>query len=374
MHNPSFHVDRIGFVFLLYNHNDHLKSAAEASGKGNHMLADPTLHMIFSILLMPFNLYCSFWIFQEVLKLAGITFREFLSRTTHVSFGDGREGIRRRQRFLFRFFAEISPEPEKSRKILNVYGISTCPGLAAMILAAYGAASRHPNKVTHVVIGNLILVLVNLGLLAARRIYKRKHPPDERTAEIPEAKKTEERRKFRVKDIIVYTIVGALFLTVLVGFHLGLAGVVANMQPTQNTEQTTPPKKIAFDDVNTILRNRGFETANIPTTCWFYDENKLANVTAGIKGDTRFEFYEYTDGETTGEVYNRISCDIAQDMEFKERSEHETALPHGGKLFTVTQNGVSSFVLCQNNTVVYAYSPEYANEIHDILSEIGYVS
>lgn len=338
------------------------------------MIDDPTIHMIFSILLMPFNFYCSFWIFQEVLKLAGITFREFLGRTSHISFSGGREGVGRRQRFLLRFFAAISPEPEKSKKILKLYGISTYPGLAALVLAAYAAVS---NQVTHVVIGNLILLLINLGLLAARRIYRSKHPLDERTAEMLEAKRTAEKAEggtFRFKHIIVYTIVGALLLTALIGFHLGLAGVAENLRSAQSTEQTTPPQKITFRDVNTILRSRGFETANIPTTYWFYDENKLANVTSGIKGDTKFEFYEYAGSETTGEVYNRISYDITQDMEFKEHSEHEAALTNGGNLFTITQNGVSSFVLYQNNTVIYAYSPEDASEIHDILREIGYVS
>ena len=55
---------------------------------------------------------------------------------------------------------------------------------------------------------------------------------------------------------------------------------------------------IGHIDVNTNLNERRFETANIPTTYWSYAENNLENVCAGVKGDTKFEFYEYTDGET----------------------------------------------------------------------------
>lgn len=334
-------------------------------------------NMIFSILLLPFNLYCSFWLFKEVLNLAGITFREFLSLNSHMSFGSGRHGLKRKKRFLFHFFAERSSEPEKSRKILSFYGISTFPGLAALILAEYGAMSNHSNKVTYVFIGNLILILINIGLLAAGRIYRRNHPLDEKTAEILEAKRTkakEKGRKLRIKNIIIYTIFGAFFMTVLIGMHLVLAGIFSQIQPIHNQEQTSNSRIITFDDVNTILREKGFETANIPTTYWFYDENKLANVTSGIKGDTKFEFYEYTDGETTGDVYNSISYNISQNMEFDERIKRETELPNGGKMFTVTHNGVYSLAMYQKNTLIYAYSSEESNEIHDILVEIGYLS
>ena len=65
---------------------------------------------------------------------------------------------------------------------------------------------------------------------------------------------------------------------------------------------------------------------------------------AGVKGETTFEFYEYSDGETTDGVYNRISYDIAPELEFDQRAEHETELPGGGKQFAITQNGVYSLV------------------------------
>ena len=131
--------------------------------------------------------------------------------------------------------------------------------------------------------------------------------------------------------------------------------------------------KTSQSDVNTVLIEQGFETANIPTTYWFYDENKLTNVCAGIKDDTKFEFYEYTDGETTDGVYHSISYAVAQDMEFDERVQHETELPDGNKIFTVKIGGVYHLVMYQDNTVVYAYSPKSIDEINDILARIGYL-
>ena len=67
-----------------------------------------------------------------------MTFREFLSFSSHTVLPSGRAGVRRRQRFLVRFFREKSREPEKSIRLLWAFGYCTLPGLAALILAQYG--------------------------------------------------------------------------------------------------------------------------------------------------------------------------------------------------------------------------------------------
>lgn len=128
-----------------------------------------------------------------------------------------------------------------------------------------------------------------------------------------------------------------------------------------------------FHSVHTVLSNRKFETANRPTTYWFYGKNKLSNVVSGVKNDIFFEFYEYTDGETTDSVYNRISYDLSPDMEPDERDRLSVVLPcKSGKLFTLKENGILSIVAFWDNTVVYAHSPETSTEIEDILFELGY--
>ena len=332
-----------------------------------------TFNIIFSILLLPVNFCCAFWMFREVLNLSELTFREFLRLTSHRTFSSGRSGLNRRQNFLFRFFAEKSSDPQKSSKLLWAYGIGTLPGLAALLLAQYAAISNHPDKVTFAFIGNLILVLVNIGLVFAGRIYRNNHLLDEKTAELLEAKRAKEKRetsgKKHKKYGVVYAVVGAFFLTILLVFHLGIADVFSGIHSGNNTHMN----KISQSDVNTVLIEQGFETANIPTTYWFYDENKLTNVCAGIKDGTKFEFYEYTDGETTDGVYHRILYAVAQDMEFDERVQHETELPDGNKIFTVKIGGVYHLAMYQDNTVVYAYSPKSIDEINDILARIGYL-
>ena len=321
-------------------------------------------NIIFSIILLQVNICCAFWIFREALNLCGITVREFLGLTAHKAFpGNRRRGLAKRQRFLVRFFQENSADPSQPVRLLRTFGICTLPGLAALALALY--AARNADGGTVAFIGNLALLLVNIALAYARGIYKKRHPLDEKTAEMLLAKRGEERkggRKTRRRNWVVYTLAGAFFIAVLLGFHLTVAGVPG-----------VQPKGIGHQDVNTVLNERGFETANTPTTFWFYDENKLENVCAGVKGGARFEFYEYMDGESTDLVYNSIMTGVAQDMEPDERAQHETVLPGGNKMFAAAAGGVYHLVLYQGNTVVYACSPGTLTEINDILFAIGYL-
>ncbi len=85
-------------------------------------------------------------------------------------------------------------------------------------------------------------------------------------------------------------------------------------QPSVSTE-----KLMDHLEVKGLLEEKGFNTVNMPTSYWFFDEDKLLYVASGEKGESKVEFYEYSDGETTDGVYNRISYDFNQDLEFKER-------------------------------------------------------
>lgn len=171
----------------------------------------------------------------------------------------------------------------------------------------------------------------------------------------------------KLKKWMVCLFAGAFLLTIIVGFKLAADG----REQIAGRFENTRPIMVDFSDVHTVLSDRGFETANVPTTYWFYDEDKLTNVVSGIKEGTAFEFYEYTDGETTDGVFNSISYDISQKMEQSERDEKITELPGGGKMFHMTENGIFSLVLYKHNTVIYAHSNEKSTDILDILSELG---
>lgn len=243
------------------------------------------------------------------------------------------------------------------------FGLCTLPGLAALCLAQY--LVFHPDRTLHVLIGDLLLILMNFGISYAGRIYRSTHPLDAKTAEKLAAKQNKEKRKPHTKDILVYTAVGVFFFLILLGFHLGASKAVGIRNASAwSVEQS---------DVYPVLEQHGFETVDIPTTFWEYDEEKLMYVCAGVKGETKFEFYEYTDGETTDLVYNQITYTLAPDLEPQKRDAYEVELPEGNRLFTIRINGEYHLALYCDNTVVYAYSPNSLQEINDILLELGYL-
>lgn len=171
--------------------------------------------------------------------------------------------------------------------------------------------------------------------------------------------------------IVVFLLVAALM--VFLGF-LSKQAAQPSSTPSQSKGDTTQTAGApAFSDVHSVLSERGFETANIPTTYWFIEESKLANVVSGRKGDMAFEFYEYADSETVDLIFNQISYDISKDIEIDEREKQIVELSDGSKMFTLTQNGVFSIVVYKEDTLVYAHSPETSTEIEDILMELGYI-
>ncbi len=324
--------------------------------------------IIFSILLLPANLYCAFWLFREALNLTGMTFRDFLEKTSSQRpFSSiGRHRLRKKQRFFIKFFKQYSSDPKKSIQLLWAFGICTLPSLGALNIAAY--AAMHIDKVKYAFLGDLILVVINAFLLIWGKIYRKKHPIDEEL----EAKKTQEkesREKKPLKHIIVYALVGIFFFGILLFFMLGIWGLSTSHSYQQ-------PQKSAITvhaDLITLLNEKGYETANIPTTFWEIDENKLLHTAAGVKGKSKFEFYGYSDDKTVDLVYNQIVYLTAPEIENSRRENYETTLSGGNKIFTVVKDGMHYLVMYQNDTVIYACSPNSLNEINEILTDLGYL-
>ena len=335
------------------------------------------LNIVFSIILLPVNFCCAFWLFREALNLTGMTFKEFLGVTSDVNLpsASAHRGMQKRQKFLVAFFREKSSDPKKSIRLLWTFGICTLPGAAALTLAVYCA--RDPDHLKYAFIGNLLLVLINIIIVISGKIYRKKHPLDEVMAEKLEtkhSKEKEEGKKNRRKNIIVYSLVGVFFFGILLFFMLLIAGVDFTYIGTHGfSGKPTYSNSISREDVDAVLKEKGYETYEIPVTYWELDENKLMYVCAGVKGEDKFEFYEYSDGETTDLVYNQISYNISPDMEPSERKNHETELPDGNKMFTAVVDGVYHLVMYQEDTVIYAYSPDSLDEINDILMQIGYL-
>ena len=229
------------------------------------------------------------------------------------------------------------------------------------------------DQLDSVLIGDFILVVINVALVVWGRIYRRNHPVDEIVAEKLHAKRiheTKDGRKNRTKNIIIYVIVGVFFLGMLLFFMSGISGL-------SSSQQYQPSQQSAISihaDLITLLNEKGYETANIPTTYWEIDEHKLLHVAAGVKGNSKFEFYGYSDAETVDLVYNQIVHLTVPELENAELERHETTLPGGNKIFTISIDGINYLVMYRSDTVIYAYSPDSLNEINDILTNIGYLN
>ena len=229
------------------------------------------------------------------------------------------------------------------------------------------------DQLDSVLIGDFILVVINVALVVWGRIYRRNHPVDEIVAEKLHAKRiheTKDGRKNRPKNIIVYVLVGVFFLGVLLFFMSGISGLSSSQQNQQSQQSAIS----IHADLITLLNEKGYETANIPTTYWEIDEHKLLHVAAGVKGNSKFEFYGYSDAETVDLVYNQIVYLTIPELADTERESHETTLPGGNKIFTISIDGINYLVMYRSDTVIYAYSPDSLSEINDILTSIGYLN
>lgn len=182
---------------------------------------EPAFNIVFSVLLLPVNLFCSSWMFQETLKLSGMTFREFLNHLQDKvpsipgsTLGRQRAMAERRS-IILSYLLETSSNPTRTRTLFKGYCYGVIPGFLALSLMSYtGFAVRNADQTPTAFIGNLLLLTINAALFVIGKIYKSKNPLDMRAEEKLEQKRKKERRensKNRIKNTIVYTMVGAFF-------------------------------------------------------------------------------------------------------------------------------------------------------------------
>lgn len=317
---------------------------------------------IFSLALLPANLFCAFWLFREALNLAGMTFREFLEKTQSeaLTLSSGRHTMRKKQRFLASFFKKYSSDPKKSLRFTMLFGICTLPGLLALCLAGLSAISN--TSTGYILTGDIILLVINGAIFLAGKEYKKRNSLN--TEKNPP-------RRLSVKETVVYTLVGALFFAVLAFFASGIFSLTQTS--SSESAESFPSAVSVREKLITLLSEKGYETANIQTSFWSIDESKLLHVAAGEKKNSKFEFYGYSDGDTVDLVYNQIVYSTSPELLPKEREEKEVSLKGGGKMFTVKESGTSYVVLHKNDTVIYAYSRHALDEINGILKSIDYI-
>ncbi len=322
--------------------------------------------MLFSFLLVPWYLYCTAWIGGELFALSGMTFWEFVQK------GQGRVPMStshhrsrsRRTRAVLALLMETSSDPEETQRLFRRYCYSTLPAFLAFVPSLIPGMWGNWQVF---LAWDVVLFLVGVVIKAQGRGYRRKHRLDPLQEEKLEARQRRQNKTFFTgKSLVVYGLFGLFFLGMFVVIVTG-GGQMFSMWSNQ---QSVAPD---FYDVHEVVYEAGFETANVPTTYWRYEEQKLGDVVSGIKGAAAFEYYEYYDDETVDLVYNQICSDIAPEMTAQPREEWSQSLPNGGERCTLTRDGVTYEVLYWGNTVVYAYAPEGSGKITDLLVELHYI-
>ena len=330
---------------------------------------------MFSFLLIPWYLYCTAWIGRELFALSGMTFWEFVQK------GEGRvptatssrHSRSRRNRAILSLLMETSRDQEETLRLFKRYCYSTLPAFLAFLPSLIPGLWGN----WWISLGwDVALFLAGLVIKAQGRGYREKHRLDPLQEEELEARQRRQNKTFLTKkSLVVYGLVGLFFLGMFVVIATGGGQVFKMNGSIQWEAPPTSPLSVApdFHDVHTVVTEAGFETANIPTTYWMYDEKKLQNVVSGLKGEAAFEFYEYTDDETVDLVYNQICSDISPLLTSLAREEWSKPLAYGGEKFMLIQDGVTYYVLYWGNTVVYAHAPEGSEEITDLLVKLRYI-
>lgn len=321
---------------------------------------------MFSFLLIPWYLYCTAWIGRELFALSGMTFWEFVQK------GEGRvptatssrHSRSRRNRAVLSVLMETSRDQEETLRLFKRYCYST--SLAFLTFIPSLIPGMWDNWKVFLV-WDVVLFLVGVVIKAQGKGYREKHHLDPLQEEkLEDRQRRQNKTFFTGKSLVVYGLFGLFFLGMFVVIVTG----GGQMFSIWSNQQSVPPD---FYDVHEVVYEAGFETANIPTTYWRYEEQKLGNVVSGLKDGAGFEYYEYYDDETVDLVYNQICSDIAPEMTAQPREEWSQSLPNGGEEFTLTRDGVTYYVLYWGNTVVYAHAPEGSEEITDLLVELRYI-
>lgn len=360
--------------------------------------------IIFSLLLLPMNFLCAHWLYKEALNLTGMTYREYIKQKAtdekaereevltaaapprytdpeEIELSEKTRHLNRNQRHFIFFLHKYSTDPERSIRLVWANGFCSFLGLAALLLAEYTAVSHYSNKLKIALILNILLFLLNVGLLLVGRLYRKKHPLDERLAETLQQKREQEktkRRKHPVRYIVGYGTVGVILFGMLLFFMIGFANF-AQIPPQENAAiQTAPPLTVSRETMHDVLQDNGFETVEIPVTYWYLEENNLVSVCAGVKDDVKFEYYDYHNGEAAENVYKQIAEKITPDMKAAERESCETLLSDSGKMFSGVFSDTFQVCLYREDTLIYACcpaaSPRSLDEINLLLYEIGYLT
>lgn len=345
-------------------------------------------NLIFSLLSLPFGLFCSSWLFNRVLIRAQMTPREFMTNEylrneTGRYLSDSPNSRRNRTQIIINFLTQKIGDNEFVSKSLHAYSLVSLISTIPLPLAIYGSLASSEKHVYIAIIGNVIIIIFDLIMLACRKKYYNDNPTDERTQEILNEKKRTEKenaRERRTKDIIVYGLVILFFASVIT------VPLIFVIQSTPLNNVTNTPiyeserqdnianydttNKLSHDKMKAILDDNSFTTNEIPVTYWQIYENDLMYVCAGIKGDTKVEYYGYSQDINTNLIFDEMANTIC-DNENWEYDQSYTQSSDGAKVVEIEKDDKYSVIINKDNSIIYAYSTQKDGDITTVLSQAG---
>lgn len=219
--------------------------------------------IIISAMLFPLNLLCTFWIFRELMNLSGVTFRETIQdiggTLSAIPTGRFHGGTRHRKRIIYNYLLEKSFEPQRTKVLFKRYLYSTVPGLLSVLLSLYIALFYSQNQKGIAVAGICILFVINPVLFFYKKIYRKNNPLDEEIVSVLEEKRSNYEKKSvaaKVRYIIVYTAIGAIFLSIYIFINLSIAQIVQGNVQNGNATSSNITVTLDHNNVNSVhLRN-----------------------------------------------------------------------------------------------------------------------
>lgn len=118
--------------------------------------------LLYFILLIPFNFYSSWWVWDLVLESSGTSKAEFYEYCRE-------SGVGRR---LARWLVNRSPDPQKTKRLCRIHGRITAPSILSFNLALLNLYMRTFDVA--VICAAITTPTISLAVLIAGRIYKNK--------------------------------------------------------------------------------------------------------------------------------------------------------------------------------------------------------
>lgn len=122
------------------------------------------LNIVFSIILLPVNVFSAFWLFREALNLTDMTLGEFVEKNYFKTVHIRRHRQRKLWKILTEFFIKTAPIPKNHSDLQKHSGFAHFPALHHFLL-------RYIAQLTNVTLNTLLSVTLSSSHLTLLSLY-----------------------------------------------------------------------------------------------------------------------------------------------------------------------------------------------------------